>query len=641
MSGKTLKWMVASSALVLTGSFVTLWARTTGGSTSDVPAVAKQTDDPKPPEKRKVLYWWDPMLGPSSISDHPGKSAMGMDMVPVYEGQGSGGPEITIDPRVTQVMGVQTAVATRGPLHKTIRAVGIFNLPQPGLHDVSLKVGGWIDKLFADQEGAGVVKDQPLFAVYSPDLQVASQELISAVKSAKALPASASQTIRDEAKRLVDSARRKLQLWDVADGDIDAIAASDQPPRDITFRSPATGHIEEKMVVQGSSFQPGMKLMRISDHNVVWLDAQVYEQQIPWIKEGQPVEATTDAAPGKTFKGKVTFVYPHLDHMARTLTVRATFDNPDFELRPGMYGEANLIAQPAADALLVPQEAVIDTGTQQVVFIAEGNGHFTPRPVRAGLRGDNDQVQILEGLAPGQTVVTSGQFLMDVESRTQEAIAKLRGASAAAPMAKTPSAPAPAAPEAMPAAPQSPPPVRAPIGDSSPMGTLLRGRDREGVAQSTSPNPPPQPSPGVPGAGELAAPGVSSPGTQSPRLSLVYCPMVRVHWLQAPGKIDNPFLGPEMQTCGEVQGDLASPAKDAPLASVVEPYLKFQHALASGQLDAAALHKLKAATDHLDGSPYAQLRSATDKLATAPDAKAAHEQFKDVSKALIPLLQKP
>ena len=621
MSGKMFRWIAANSALVVTGSFVTLWARTTGGSTPDAPAVAKQTDNPNTPEKRKVLYWWDPMLGPSSISDHPGKSAMNMDMVPVYEGQSSGGPEITIDPRVTQTMGVQTAVATRGPLHKTIRAVGLFELPQPGLHDVSLKVGGWIDKLFADQEGAGVVKDQPLFAVYSPDLQVASQELISAVKAAKALPASASQTIRDEARKLVDSARRKLELWDVAEGDIDAIAASDQPPRDIIFRSPATGHIEEKMVVQGSSFQPGMKLMRISDHNVVWLDAQVYEQQIPWVREGQPVEATTDAAPGKTFKGKVTFVYPHLDHMARTLTVRATFDNPDFELRPGMYGEANLIAQPAADALLVPQEAVIDTGTQQVVFIAEGNGHFTPRPVRAGLRGDNDQVQILEGLAPGETVVTSGQFLMDVESRTQEAIAKLRGASAA-PMAQTPATPM-AETLAAPATAQSPPRVD-------------RGRDREGVAQSESPNPPPQPSPGVPGAGV-----VSPPATQSHRLSLVYCPMVKVHWLQAPGKIDNPYLGPEMQTCGEVQGDLASPAKDAPLASVVEPYLKIQHALASGQLDAAALRQLKAATDRLDGSPYAQLRSATDKLATAPDAKAAHEQFKDVSKALIPLLQKP
>jgi RND family efflux transporter MFP subunit len=605
MSSKTLRWILAVSALVVSGWFVTLWARGTANLMSNAAAVAKTTEDAKAPVKRKVLYWWDPMLGPSSISDHPGKSAMGMDMVPVYEGQSTGGPEITIDPRVTQAMGVQTAVAGRGPLHKTICAVGIFDLPQPGLHDVSLKVSGWIDKLFADQEGAGVVKDQPLFAVYSPDLQVASQELISAVKSARALPAGASQTLRNEAQRLVDSARRKLELWDVADADIDAIAASDQPPRDIIFRSPATGHLEEKMVVQGSSFQAGMKLMRISDHNVVWLDAQVYEQQIPWVKIGQPVDATTDAVPGKTFKGKVTFVYPHLDHMARTLTVRATFDNPNFELRPGMYGEANLITEPAADAVLVPQEAVIDTGTQQIVFIAEGSGHFTPRNVRAGLRGDNDQVQILEGLSPGETVVTSGQFLMDVESRTQEAIAKLRGGSSAAPVAEAPS---------IPATSESPPPV----------------------IQGNASKPPPQPSPGVPREGDSAA-----PATQAQRLSLVYCPMAKVHWVQSPGKVDNPYLGPEMQTCGEVQADLASPARDAPLAGVVESYLKVQHALASGQLGPAAVHQLKAAADKVDGPTSAQLRTATEKLATAADAKAAHEQFKDVSKALIPLLQKP
>jgi len=386
--------------------------------------------------------WWDPMLGPSSITDHPGKSAMGMDMVP-YTRPSVSSAEVQIDPRVVQEMGVQTAVATRGTLHKTIRAVGTFGLPQPGLHDIALKVGGYIDKLYVDQEGMHVHKGEPLFALYSPELQVSEQELISAVRSQKSLGSDSSTTVRKEAENLVASARRKLELWDLDEREIDAIAKADRAPRDVTFYSPATGHLEDKMIVQGSAVQPGMKLMRISDHSLMWLDAQVYEQQISLVKMGQTVEVTLDAVPGKTFRGKVSFIYPHLDHLTRTLTVRATFDNPDFELKPGMYADAAIVSEPVEDALQVPQEAVIDTGTKQIVFVAQGDGHFSPRSVRAGLRGDDDKVQILDGLSDGDKVVTSGQFLMDVESRTQEAVAKLRGSSemAAQPMSEPTSQP--------------------------------------------------------------------------------------------------------------------------------------------------------------------------------------------------------
>ena len=375
--------------------------------------------------QRKVLYWWDPMLGPSSISDHPGKSAMGMEMVPVYADRG--GPDVQIDPVVVQNMGVRTAQVTTGDLTKTVRTIGLLSLPEPGLHDVSLKVGGWIDKLYADQEGMHVNRGEPLFELYSPDLQVAEQELISAVKSQNALDANASPALRQESQSLIDSAKRKLRLWDVDEQDIDAIAKSDQPPRDVAFRSPATGHVEEKMVVQGSSVQPGMKLLRVADHTKIWLDAEVYEEQLPFVKMGQKVLAAVDGIPGKTFTGTISFMYPHLDHMTRTLKVRATLDNPDFELKPGMYATAEIVTRPVAGAILCPREAVIDTGTGQIAFVAEDNGHFSPRKVRMGLSGDDDRVQIVEGLAPGETVVTSGQLLMDVESRTIEATQKLSG----------------------------------------------------------------------------------------------------------------------------------------------------------------------------------------------------------------------
>jgi RND family efflux transporter MFP subunit len=377
--------------------------------------------------QKKVLYWWDPMLGPSSISDHPGKSAMGMDMVPVYANQG--GPEVQIDPVLVQNMGVRTARVTRGPLMKTVRTVGLLRLPEPGMHDVALKIGGWIDKLYADQDGMHVVKDEPLFDLYSPDLQVAEQELIGAVKSEKALPADASSALRREGQSMVESSKRKLRLWDVAEQDIEAIAKADQPPKDVPFRSPATGHIEDKMIVQGSAVQMGMKLMRVADHTEMWLDAQVYEDQLPVVKLGQAVVAILDGLPGTSFKGNVSFMYPHVDATTRTLTVRMTLENPHFQLKPGMYATVEIMTQPSPDTIQVPREAVIDTGTRQIAFIAEGEGHFTPRQVRMGIMGDNDMVEILDGLAPGEMVVTSGQFLMDVESRTIEATQKLSAAT--------------------------------------------------------------------------------------------------------------------------------------------------------------------------------------------------------------------
>jgi Cu(I)/Ag(I) efflux system membrane fusion protein len=169
--------------------------------------------------------------------------------------------------------------------------------------------------------------------------------------------------------------------------------------------------------------------MRIEDHHTLWLNVQVYEDQIPLVAVGQRVEATVDGAPGKTFSARITFIYPHLDHLTRTMTVRAVLDNHNLELHPGMYATANIVTRPVSDAVLAPREAVIDTGIRQIAFVAGAGGHFDPRKVRVGISGDDDRVQILEGLAPGEMVVTSGQFLMDVESRTTEAIDKLRQAT--------------------------------------------------------------------------------------------------------------------------------------------------------------------------------------------------------------------
>lgn len=357
---------------------------------------------------------------------------MGMDLVPVYQDEQSAGPTVTIDPTIVQNMGVRTAEVTRGPLEKTVRTVGILEVPEPGQYDINLKINGWIKKLYANQEGMHVHKGEPLFDLYSPELQVAEEELIGAVKSLKSLDPNASNALRSESEDLVASAKQKLRLWDVADEDIDAIAQATIAPETVPFRSPADGHVIDKMVVEGSAVQAGMKVMRIEDHTKLWLDAQVYEDDIPLVALGQTVEATVDAAPGKTFTGPISFIYPHLDHMTRTAKVRVTLDNPNHELRPGMYVTVNILTKPVSDAVLAPREAVIDTGTRQIAFVVMAEGHFEPRMVRMGMMGNDDRVQILEGLAPGETVVTSGQFLLDVESRTTEAINKLRQTSTSA-----------------------------------------------------------------------------------------------------------------------------------------------------------------------------------------------------------------
>jgi len=185
------------------------------------------------------------------------------------------------------------------------------------------------------------------------------------------------------------------------------------------------------MVVDGSAVQAGMKVMRVEDHSTLWLDAQVFEDQISMVRIGEEVNATVDGVPGKMFTGKIMFIYPHLDHMSRTEMVRTELQNSNHQLSPGMFALAEIMTQPVADAILVPREAVIDTGTRQIAFVALPDGHFEPRKVRMGMMGDDDRVQILEGLAPGEMVVTSGQFLLDVESRTTEAIDKLRQSSGA------------------------------------------------------------------------------------------------------------------------------------------------------------------------------------------------------------------
>ncbi len=372
--------------------------------------------------EKKIKYWWDPMIGPDSISDKPGKSSMGMDLVPVYEDKVSGGKTVTIDPVVVQNMGVRFAAVKSGPVRRNIRAVGFLKEAEPNVHDINLRVSGWIEKIYADTEGAEVKKGEPLFELYSPEVQVAVAELIAAKKAASSR--ATDFLSKETTKILVDSSRQKLMQWGLSNAQVQKLSSLDQPPRTIPFVSPLTGHVTEKNIVQGASVKAGERALRIVDHSTLWLDSQLYEQDLPFIHLGQDVSATVEAMPGKVLDGKIIFLHPHVDPVTRTTTVRISLPNPKMILRPGMYATAEIVAQLEGGNILAPSEAIIDAGTRKVVFVSLGNGRFEPREVKTGVSAEDGMTVVLEGLVSGETIVTSGQFLLDAESRMKQAIQK-------------------------------------------------------------------------------------------------------------------------------------------------------------------------------------------------------------------------
>ncbi len=374
--------------------------------------------------ERKVKYWWDPMMSPPYISDQPGKSPMGMDLVPVYEDEVSAGSTVIIDPTVVQNMGVRVATVSEAPLTRHIRAVGYLAEAEPNRFDVNLRVDGWIDAIQADFEGKHVQKGDPLFDLYSPALLVAVEELIAARRVRDETASDTTDVARTSADTLYKAALSKLALYGVDAGEIERLATLERAPRAITFRAPASGHVLHKMVHAGAAVKAGDLALRIIDHTTLWLEVRVFEKDAPYAYTGQSVAATVEGLAGETFVGEVIFIHPHVDPTTRTAMVRIALPNPALTLRPGMYATARLEVEIAPRTLVVPREAVIDTGTRQIAFVALEKGHFEPRNVVMGAEGDDGLVQVLSGLAPGERVVTSGQFLLDAESRMKEAIQK-------------------------------------------------------------------------------------------------------------------------------------------------------------------------------------------------------------------------
>ncbi|MCG6981504.1 MAG: efflux RND transporter periplasmic adaptor subunit [Deltaproteobacteria bacterium] len=381
--------------------------------------------DPK--TGKKIKYYVAPM-DPTYIRNEPGKSPMGMDLVPVYEEEGEEkepASTIRIDPVTMQNMGVRLGKVERKPLIKNIRAFGNITYDETKIYTVNTKFNGWIEKLYVNFEGDKVKKGQPLFDIYSPELVSAQEEYLLALQQYNSLSNSSYPNIRQGAERLLAASRTRLRYWDLTDRQIEELTKEKKVRKTLTVYSPANGVVTKKSAFEGHRVKEGMELYEIVDLSKVWVDVDIYEYELPWVHQGMPAEMNLTYIPGKTFHGKVLYIYPYLEAKTRTATLRLEFSNPDYELKPHMYANINLKSTVVKDALVIPQEAVIDSGVRQIVFVAEGKGRFRAREVKIGLEGNQNEYQVLSGLKEGEEIVLSAQFMLDSESRLQEAVQKM------------------------------------------------------------------------------------------------------------------------------------------------------------------------------------------------------------------------
>jgi RND family efflux transporter MFP subunit len=354
-----------------------------------------------------------------------------MDLVPVEaesEHLGGAGREngaiVTIDPMVVQNMNVVTRYVKRRDIAHEIRTVGYLEYDQERMVSVTTKFSGFIEKTYVNYIGQPVRKGEPLFEIYSPELVQTEQELLSAMRYVKSL-ANAPESARSRAVALLEAARQRLVFWDIATEQIRSLEESGELFRTLQIVAPASGVVMKRMPgLEGMATRPGMELLHIADLSNLWLSVEIFDDQLPWLDIGSPATVTLSYFPGVTYRGRVRYIEPEVSEKTRTVQLKLDVPNRDRRLRVGMY--ATVVFEPvaAADVITVPVEAVIRTGARDVVVVALGGGRFAPREVVLGPRGDGF-IQVLDGLAEGEEIVTSAQFLIDSESNLREAVNKL------------------------------------------------------------------------------------------------------------------------------------------------------------------------------------------------------------------------
>ncbi len=378
-----------------------------------------------PPGERKILYWYDPMH-PQYRSDKAGKAPdCGMEMVPMYADEAAAqqnlpAGSVQISPQKQQLTGIRTAPVSRRELTKTIRTVGIVQPDETLVRKVHTKFPGWVEKLFVSSTGQPVKAGDPIIAIYSPDLVSTQTEYLLARRGYEQLHHSPVADAAESSKTLLDAARHRLLLWDITPQQIRALDESGKAQTAVTLHSPVSGFVTAKDVYQGVYVTPEMELYTVTDLSRVWVVLDVYEYETPNVRAGIPVTLRLNSYPGQTFTGTVAYVYPYLDGKTRTNKVRVELDNPGMRLKPDMYATAEIQAS-LGEQLVVPDDAVLDSGTKQIVFVATGNGHFEPRTVQLGQRADG-YVEVLDGVKDGEQVVVAANFMVDSESQLKAAL---------------------------------------------------------------------------------------------------------------------------------------------------------------------------------------------------------------------------
>ncbi|MEW5864030.1 MAG: efflux RND transporter periplasmic adaptor subunit [Pseudomonadota bacterium] len=380
-------------------------------------------------KERKILYYRNPM-GLPDTSPVPKKDPMGMDYIPVYEGEEadrSAPPgTVRIAPEKIQLLGVRTEPAEPRALTRTVRAVGTVQPNERLLYKVAPRFEGWIERLHVNTTGQAVARGQPLMEVYSPDLVTAQEEYLIALRAVAELQSSGPQA-QALMQRLAEGALRRLRNWEISEAELQALQQEGRPRRLLTYRSAASGVVLQKPGVAGMRFMPGEVLFEIADLSSVWVLADVFEQELGLVHVGQEAKLRIAAYPGKSFSGKVVFIYPTLDPATRTARVRMELPNPSLLLKPAMYGEVELAAGHARGKVLaIPDTAVLDSGTRQAVLVRRGEGLFEPRTVKLGMRADG-YIEVLEGLEAGEQVVVRANFLIDAESNLKAAFGTFGG----------------------------------------------------------------------------------------------------------------------------------------------------------------------------------------------------------------------
>ena len=389
------------------------------------------------PQEREVLYWRAPM-DPNYTSDRPGKSPMGMDLVPVYadEAQADGG--IRVSQAFLQNFAVRTDVVRRGALPVSIRTVGILAHNEERVVSVQTKYEGWIERATVNNVGETVERGDVLFEIYSPQLVTTQREFLGAMDYVGRLrDGGAYPEAVERARSLLEASRERLLYWDMTPEQIDELAESGEVARTVRVFAPASGFIVEKMgdSMEGMKLGPGMTVLKIADHSTLWAETEFYEDDLRHVREGQAVVIEADAFPGREWSGRILFFRPAVNPQTRTLTAFVEVANPDLRLRPMMYVNVTVRTSGAVDAVMVPSEAILHSGTRAVVVVALGGGVFEPREVVLGTESEGMQ-EVASGLAEGETIVVSSQFLIDSDANLRAAISQLLGsASEAEPMA--------------------------------------------------------------------------------------------------------------------------------------------------------------------------------------------------------------